>query len=133
MGPALIHTWRNLRHLVETCRGRAARGQAARPRQDSSRELRTLNDEARLSGVQSPQQHPDEVDGSFHRLYSKGQNGSALTHVDEQGHPLPTRDDEDPEMGLGSLRVTADSDTASEEIALKDMLAYTSVKEVDKH
>lgn len=131
MGPGLIQIWRDVRHWLDTCRGRAARGQAARPRQD--RELSIVGSSAGLAGAQSPQQHPDQADGSFHRLYSKGQNGSAVTHVDEREQALLVREAQDPEMGPGSLRVAVDSDGASEEVSLETMLLATSVAKPDKH
>lgn len=131
MGPALIQIWRNLRHLVDKCRGLATNAQAARPRQD--RDLRTMNEEPNLTGGRSPTHHPDEVDGSFHRLYSKGQNGSAVTHFDDHGQPLPIGDIEDPENRGSSLRVTMNGDTASEEIPLRTMQMPLSEAESGKH
>ncbi|KAJ4406059.1 hypothetical protein N0V82_010205 [Gnomoniopsis sp. IMI 355080] len=129
MGPAVIEIWRYLRHVVKACRGSAAHGKAARTRRQGGVELRTriINEEAGGEGVMgSSTQHPDEVDGSFHRLYSKGQNGSAATQVGEHTEPmLPSERTKDFDDGSSSLPVTVQSDRASEEVPLSVMLQQT--------
>lgn len=125
MGPALIEMWQYVRHGVDACRGRRAHGKAARTRQGV--ELRTRNEDAGHEGMGSPQQHPDDVDGSFHRLYSKGQNGSAVTHIGGNGQPLPSRENKDSGDGLSGLQVTVQDDGASEEVPLHVVLAQTHV------
>lgn len=127
MGPAVVEIWRYLRHMVKACRGSAAHGHAARTRQGGV-ELRTRgNEEAgRREGMGSPQQDPDEVDGSFHRLYSKGQNGSAVTNVGEHTEPMiPSDRAKDFDDGSSSLPVTVKSDRASEEVPLSVILQQT--------
>lgn len=125
MGPTIVEIWRRIEHVVNTCRGRAARGKAARSRQGM--ELRTRTEEVSPEGVTSPQQHPDEVDGSFHRLYSKGQNGSVVTHVGEHTEPLPSIKTKNSGDASSSLPVTVQSDSASEEISLSDVLRQPRV------
>lgn len=134
MGPSMIELWRHLCHGVAACRGRAAKGKAARMRQGGGGgELRTPNEELdRVGGVRSPQQqHPDEVDGSFHRLYSKGQNGSAVTHVGEHGQPLPLAEPKDSEDEASGLRVMVHSDGASEEVPLHVIHVRRSIVQSD--
>lgn len=109
-----------MKHGVNACRGRAAKGNAARSRQGL--ELRTRNEEDGLEGLGSPQQHPDEVEGSFHRLYSKGQNGSAVTHVGEHSEPVPSIETKDLQDESSSLPVTVKGDSASEEVPLSVFL-----------
>ncbi|KAJ4392282.1 hypothetical protein N0V93_005907 [Gnomoniopsis smithogilvyi] len=123
LGPAMIEIWRDIRHVVSACRRRAAHGNAARTRQGV--ELRPRNEELGNDGLRSPQEHPDEVDGSFRRLYSKGQNGSAATNVGDHTEPVPLMRTKDSDDGSSSLRVTVQSGRASEEIPLHVFLQQT--------
>lgn len=126
MGPAVIQMWQGLRSLVHLCLGRAARGEAARPWQD--RDSRTLNQELGCSGMRSPQQHPDELDGYFHRLYSKEEHSSPISPVFENGQLLPSRNSAHSGVMLSTLQVTADGDRHSEEISLGDIQFPMSVR-----
>lgn len=130
VGPAVVEAWRYIKHGVNACRGRAAKGNAARSRQGL--ELRTRHEEDGLEGLGSPQQHPDEVEGSFHRLYSKGQNGSAVTHVGEHSEPGPSIETKDLRDESSSLPVTVKGDSASEEVPLSVFLQQKPTTHANK-
>lgn len=120
-----MEVWRYIKHGVNACRGRAAKGNAARSRQGF--ELRTRHEEEGLEGLGSPQQHPDEVDGPFHRLYSKGQNGSAVTHVGGHPEPVPSIEIKDSQNESSSPPVDVKSDLANEEVSLSVFLQQNPV------
>lgn len=131
IGPALVEIWRYIRHAVNACRGKAADGKAARTRQGV--ELRTHHEELGQESMGFPQQHPDAVDGSFRRLYSKSQNGSASTRVGEHSELLSPNGTRDFDDGSSSLPATLKSDGASEEVPLSIILQQTHVLHSDAH